>query len=116
FSDLEELVVGAAAGVRGCDGRKRATGGDHALAPAQRVLVQLRRRQIAMDALFGRYTHGYLVVRAWRRCSNASTAAITAMFTMSGTSDNLCKTWTGRSIPTRIGPIACASPSRASSL
>src|SRR5207249_4859145 len=34
----------------------------------------------------------YLVERTTRRCSKASTAAITAIFTMSGTSDNRCKT------------------------
>src|SRR5207245_1312357 len=69
--------------------------------------VRFRCRRCSVDIPMG-----YLVDRARRRCSRASTAAITAIFTMSGTSDNLCRTWTGRSIPTRMGPMASACARR----
>ena len=46
----------------------------------------------------------------------ASITATAAMSTMSRTSSPACSTWTGAPIPSRIGPIASAPPSRASSL
>jgi len=79
--------------------------------------VRARTAETASDSgntLLSRMPMRYLVEPAWRRCSKASTAAITAIFTMSGTSDNLCKTWTVGH-PTRIGPIA-RHRERASSL
>ena len=51
-----------------------------------------------------------------RERSCASTAAMTAMFTMSSTSEPRWSTWMGAANPTRMGPIACAPPSRANSL
>src|SRR5260370_33705691 len=49
-----------------------------------------------------------------RRCSCASTAAMTAMLTMSLTPDPRCNRGTGCANPTRIGPMARAPPNRSS--
>ena len=55
----EELVVGAAAGMRRRHGAERPSPGRHdPFAPAEGVLVELRRRQIPVHTLFSRYAHG----------------------------------------------------------
>src|SRR5207244_395267 len=129
----DELVVRAAAGVRRGHGAEGAAFHDDALATPHCVLVELGRRGIPMDGPPRREARG--LERggpgAFRRpggvrghaggrgrppCSWASTAAITAMLTMSFTSEPRCSTWTGCAIPTRIGPMAWAPPTRSSSL
>ena len=133
----DELVVGAAAGMGRGHRAERPAFDDHALAPSGRVLVELGRPEVPVHgplrhepggfqgggalpfaAACGAGGHGPAggPARGRRPCSCASTAAITAMLTMSFTSDPRCSTWTGWAIPTRIGPIASAPPIRSSSL
>ena len=127
----DELVVGAASRVRGGHCAERAAFGDHPFAAPHGLLVELRGPKVPVDgplrgeprrlegggaaALGGsRGVGGHVCGR--RPCSCASTAAITAMFTMSLTSEPRCSTCTGCAMPTRIGPIASAPPTRWSSL
>src|SRR5882762_7758133 len=127
----DELVVRAASGVWRRHGAERPPLRDHALGATHRVLVELRRSRIPVDGALGREPRGLQGggpsafggaggmrghARGRRPCSWASTAAITAMFTLSFTSDPRCRTCTGCAMPTRIGPIASAPPTRLSSL
>src|SRR5207253_1190616 len=135
----DELVVGAAPGMRGGDRAERPALRDHAFAAPDGMLVELGRPGVpvhralrhepqgfegGMPLAFGGsggvggHTVGPVADQARERrpCSCASTAAITAMLTMSFTSDPRCRTWTGCAMPTRIGPMASAPPIRSSSL
>src|SRR5690348_9410980 len=127
----DELVVGAAPGVRRGDCAERSAFGDDPLGASDRVLVKLGRSEVPVHRALRREPHrlerwmplafngtGGVCshARGLRPCSCASTAAMTAMFTMSFTSDPRCRTCTGCAIPTRMGPIASAPPSRLSSL
>src|SRR5206468_5854470 len=136
----DELVVRAAPRVRCGDGAERPALGDHALGATHRMLVELGWPEVPMDGALGREARGLqrggpfafggtggmrghafgsdrrVQARERRPCSCASTAAITAMFTISLTSEPRCSTCTGCAIPTRMGPIASAPPTRLSSL
>src|SRR2546427_10050069 len=127
----DELVVRAASGVWRRHGAERPALGDHALGATYRVLVELGRPEVPMDGAVRREARGLQGggpspfgraggvgghARGRRPCSWASTAAITAMFTISFTSEPRYNTCTGCAMPTRIGPIASAPPTRLSSL
>ena len=106
------------------------THGDDALAAAHGVLVELGDGGVPVDGAdglesrdgerrSGGYGHegaGQRAGRVTRPCSWASTAAITAMLTISLTSGPRWSTCTGCAMPTRMGPIAWAPPIRSSSL
>src|SRR2546422_580253 len=108
-------------------GGERPTLGDHALGATHRMLVELGGPEVPMDGALGREARGLprggpfafggaggmrghafssdrrVQARERRPCSCASTAAITAMFTISFTSEPRCSTCTGCAIPTRMG-------------
>src|SRR5438034_2346159 len=126
--------------MRGGYGGERPTLGDHALGATHRMLVELGWPEVPIDGALGREARGLQrggpfafggaggmrghafgsdrrgQARERRPCSCASTAASTAMFTISLTSEPRCSTCTGCAIPTRMGPIASAPPTRLSSL
>src|SRR5437870_9525699 len=103
----DELVVRAAPGMGGGYGGERPTLGDHALGATHRMLVELGWPEVPMDGALGREARGLqrggpfafggtggmrghafgsdrrVQARERRPCSCASTAAITAMFTIS---------------------------------
>src|SRR5439155_22498544 len=124
-----ELVVRAAPGMGGGYGGERPTLGDHALGATHRMLVELGWPEVPMDGALRREARGLqrggpfafggtggmrghafssdrrVQARERRPYSCASTAAITAMFTISFTSEPRCSTRTGCAIPTPLPSI-----------
>src|SRR5690606_5520104 len=131
-----ELVLGRAPGMGRRDRGERPMGREVSLVTPDRLLDELRRIEVCMDRtcadrlVGGRLGGSGSALRAHRLLegsvslarsgrrprSCASTAAMTAMLTMSSTAESRSSTCTGAAGPTRIGPIACAPPSRPRSL